>query len=64
MDNREKMIEALRNRNYYDFIANNYYTFTKEELKDILLEFAFELSKHKENNLHDVVQELKDRWEV
>jgi hypothetical protein len=56
-ENEKKFLKALKNGNGYDFIANNYFTFTKEELKDIILELLFN------TNVDDTIEELKQRWE-
>ena len=37
----EQLKEAVSNHNIYDFIANNYWKMSKEELKDIILELDF-----------------------
>ena len=41
----------------YDFIAKNYMDFTKEELKDIVLELICNTDRER------VIEELRDRWE-
>jgi hypothetical protein len=56
-ENEKKFLKALKDGNGYDFIANNYFTFTKEELKDIILELLFN------TNVDDTIEELKQRWE-
>ncbi len=56
-ENEKKFLKALKNGNGYDFIANNYFTFTKEELKDIILELLFN------TNIDETIEELKQRWE-
>lgn len=40
-DVRKQYLEALKNGDSYDFIAKNYYKFSKEELKDIILELDY-----------------------
>lgn len=68
MDNKKRYIYSLLNSegkdtpSSYDFIANNYYTMTKDELKDIILELDYALSR--DSSYEDVAQELKDRWNV
>ena len=68
MDNKKRYIYSLLNSegkdtpSSYDFIANNYYTMSKEELKDIILELDYALSR--DSSYEDVAQELKDRWNV
>lgn len=57
----KEVIKAIRNGEGYDYIANHYYEFTKEELKDIILECLFVID---DNKAKDVAEELKDfRWE-
>lgn len=56
-ENEKKFLKALKDGNGYDFIANNYFTFTKEELKDIILELLFN------TNVDETIVELKARWE-
>ena len=48
----------------YDFIAQNYYTMSKEELKDIILELDYEISRSMDGSYASVAEELKDRWEI
>lgn len=68
MDNKKRYIYSLLNSegkdspSSYDFIANNYYNMTKDELKDIILELDYALSRN--NSYEDVAQELKDRWNI
>lgn len=38
---KEEMIESIENDTFYDFIANNYYRFTKDELATIIKEFEY-----------------------
>jgi hypothetical protein len=35
------MIESIENDTFYDFIANNYHRFTKDELATIIKEFEY-----------------------
>ena len=51
----------------YDFIANNYSKFTKDELKDILLEIIYAIYRHNsyedEERIYEIVKEnLHERW--
>ena len=67
-DLRKQYLEALENANGYDFIAKNYYEFSKEELKDIILELDYAIhseAKHfasAEEIYTSASEELKDRW--
>lgn len=42
---RKQYIEALEDGKGYDFIANNYWEFSKEELKDIILELTYAIKQ-------------------
>ena len=44
----------------YDYISINYYRFTNEELKDILLECLFVINDT--NTLESVAEEIEYRW--
>lgn len=65
---RKQYLEALENADGYDFIAKNYYEFSKEELKDIILELDYAIhseAKHfasAEEICASALEELKDRW--
>lgn len=55
-----KIIEVLRTKgSIYDLVANHYWEMSKEELKDLLLEFIYVTD---ESNYDDVADELVDRW--
>lgn len=62
-----EFIEALKNDTCYDFIANNYYKMSKEELKNCFLEVLFEVKYSKDINddfsIDRVIEELKERYE-
>ena len=38
---KQEMIESIENDTFYDFIANNYHRFTKDELATIIKEFDY-----------------------
>jgi hypothetical protein len=38
---KQEMIESIENDTFYDFIANNYHRFTKDELATIIKEFEY-----------------------
>ena len=62
------LIEVLKNNpnGAYDFIANNYYKYNKEELKDIVKELLYAIhtnttkAEH-DKILNDVAEELADQ---
>lgn len=57
MDKKE-VIKACKEQRLYDFVANNYYDMTLEELKDICLEAIY-------NVVDDemISEGLEDRWD-
>lgn len=67
---RKQYIEALEDGKGYDFIANNYWEFSKEELKDIILELTYAIkqtdSRGEWDSSWDVMlsasEELQERW--
>lgn len=69
-DLRKQYIEALENSNGYDFIAKNYWEFSKEELKDIILELDYAIHCTDTNGSFDCArdvyvsasEELQERW--
>ena len=65
----EEFLQSTVSDKSYDYIANNYYNFTKEELKDIILEllYAIHTTAHTGKEmmiLADANMELAERWEV
>ena len=42
MDEMKEFMKALEEGNAYDYIANNYWSMSKEDLKNILLEYIYE----------------------
>lgn len=58
-----EFIEALNNGTGCDYIANNYYKMSKAELKRIILELLFELTRDCGfldcPNIENVINELK-----
>jgi hypothetical protein len=65
-----ELINVLKNNpdNAYDFICNNYYNMSKEELKDIIKELLYAIHSNTdkaEHNkiLNDVATELADNYE-
>lgn len=66
----KEFIEVLKNNpdNAYDFICNNYYKMSKEELKDIVKELLFAVYDNVINTaeynkiMNDVATELEDSY--
>lgn len=52
----DKFIKSLENGKAYDYIANNYWTMTKEELAHILKEYIYASSDDVEQ---EVLENLK-----
>ena len=70
MDAMKGFIDVLKNNpnGAYDFICNNYYKMSKEELKDIIKELLYAVhdnTEEAEHNkiLNDVASELADVYE-
>lgn len=59
MNKQKAFIDALENRKGYDYIAQRYTEYTKEELKDIILEALYQLPA---SRVDYMVVELADRW--
>ena len=58
---KEAFLKAIEENRAYDFVAQNYYKMSDEELKDIALEALYAVIES--NDLESVADELKDRWE-
>lgn len=43
-EQKKEVIKALREDTLFDYLANNYYKFDKEDLKDIAKELAYAIS--------------------
>jgi hypothetical protein len=67
-DIRVKAVEAARKGTLYGFIANHYWEFSNEELKDIILEVYFAATEGnpsgKEAYGEEVASELEGRWDL
>lgn len=64
---KEEMIESIENDTFYDFIANNYHRFTKDELATIIKEFEYtryEVEKRGYNFVPRLIENLEDFFEV
>lgn len=46
----KQFLDAMNNDMEYDFIANNYTSMSKSELKDILLEYIYAVHNSSSNN--------------
>jgi uncharacterized tellurite resistance protein B-like protein len=58
---KEEFLKAIEEGRAYDFVAQNYYKMSDEELKDIALEALYAVIES--NDLESVADELRDRWE-
>ena len=58
---KEEFLKAIEGNRAYDFVAQNYYKMSDEELKDIALEALYAVMES--NDLDSVADELRDRWE-
>lgn len=64
-------LNALSDNTAYDYIANHYTQFTKDELKDVILELLFPLVKDgtnlamvdREKTRLGIKEELEGRWD-
>lgn len=68
MARHQELIKAALDRRLYDFIANHYWEFGKDELKDVILELiyaAFEgtTAECEAEAMQAMCDELKERWE-
>lgn len=65
MDNLQEFLNSLSDNMAYDYIANHYYEFTKDELKDIILECLYPITgKNKVTpQALDIKAELEGRWD-
>ena len=64
-------LNALSDNTAYDYIANHYTQFTKEELKDVILELLYPLVKYgsnlamvdREKTRLEIKEELEEGWD-
>ena len=56
--NKKELLKACKDGTLYDFIANNYWQMTNDELKDVCLEAIYIA-----NNDEEIANGLEDRWE-
>lgn len=67
----QAFLNALSDNTAYDYIANHYYEFTKDELKDVILECIYPLVKSgsnlamvdREKTRLGIKEELEERWD-
>lgn len=62
MDIKKQVMQAIEKGELYDFIANNYYNMTKDELKDVLLEVIWSNISNEEENKIYLLGNLAERW--
>ena len=61
----EKFIKALEEDKAYDYISNYYNNYTKEELKDIILELLYGIYTNDTDYMQtysNIVEEIKERY--
>ena len=58
---KDEIMKAIEEDRLYDFIANNYYKMSKEELKDVLLEVIWNCNEDGLMNL-SIANSLSERW--
>jgi len=65
-ERRREFVNALSNNTAYGYMADRYYEFTKEELKDIVLECLYAMSRqdYPIPQMIGVKFELMERWEL
>ena len=62
---KDEIMKAIEENKLYDFIANNYWNMTKEELKDVILELAWVCGDIETNDAsrQELLANLSERWE-
>ena len=60
----DEFLESLSKDKSYDYIANNYMAFRKDELKDIILELLYAIHTDGDEDiiLNSAGEELTERW--
>lgn len=53
----DKFLEALDEGREYDFIANYYYQMSKEDLKNILIEYIYAVHRYDAGSIEEDIQE-------
>ena len=69
--NKQELVQAVKNREFYNYIANNYSNMTRDELKDICLELDYSIHRalRFEDELIDLFpqileENLRDRFDI
>ena len=62
MDIKDQVMQAIEEGTLYDFIADNYWNMTKDELKDVLLEVIWSNISNEEENKIYLLGNLAERW--
>lgn len=62
MDIKDQVMQAIEEGRLYDFIADNYWNMSKEELKDVLLEVIWSNISNEEENKIYLLGNLAERW--
>ena len=67
MEHRE-IIEGLQNEGVYEFIINNYWKMSKDQLKDILKELDYAVNSNVKAGIYDLIkdnliEELTEMWD-
>lgn len=58
----EGLISAIKDDTLYDYIANNYYQWSKDDLKNILLEIIWTARNYTiEEDEKELIENLKER---
>ena len=58
---KDEIMKAIEENRLYDFIANNYWRMSKDELKDVLLEVIWSNDPTNENKEY-LLANLSERW--
>ena len=66
MEERQRaFLNAISDNLAYEYIASHYCEFTKEELKDIILEFVYPMTLGSNERMRlGVKNELEERWDT
>lgn len=56
----EEILNAIQNNTIYDFVSNKYNQMTKEQLKNLLLEFIY--SHYEDFSNAEIIESYKERY--
>lgn len=56
----EEILNAIQNNTIYDFVSNKYNQMTKEQLKNLLLEFIY--SHYEDLSNAEIIENYKERY--